>query len=118
MATVDEGFQNVLLNAEVIVGDRLETFTQEGQILHCFLNAVIIDIVGCRLGPQQQVITDVLFDKTMAIVAANDRIGQFDVLDDGLQFAFVLLGDFAAKMVVILLGWPIVRFASRRRCPS
>lgn len=49
-------------------------------------------------------ITDVLFDKTIAKVAANDRIGQFDVLDDGLQFPFVLLGDFAAKDVVIFIG--------------
>jgi hypothetical protein len=48
--------------------------TKEGQILHCFLNAVIIDIVGRRLGPQQQVITDVLFDKTIA-VSDSEPIG-------------------------------------------
>ena len=40
----------------------------------------------------------------MAVVAANDRIGQFDVLDDGLQFPFVLLGDFAAKDGGDLIG--------------
>ena len=40
----------------------------------------------------------------MAVVAANDRIGQLDVLDDGLQFAFVVLGDFAAKDGGNLIG--------------
>lgn len=82
LATVDEAFQNVLLNAEVIVRDRLETFTQEGQILHCCLNAVIIDIVGRRLGPQQRVITDVALERGKVLVfGASQRSMRSPQLD-------------------------------------
>ena len=66
-------------------------------MLHCLFYPVVIDIVGGGLSPQQQVITHVLFDKTVAIMAADDGIGQLDIFNDGLQFAFVLFGDLAAK---------------------
>jgi len=36
-----------------------------------------------------------------------------DVLDHGLQFSTVTLGDLASEDVVILLGWPMERLASR-----
>src|ERR1700761_2672055 len=42
-------------------------------------------------------IAHILFDKAMAIMATDDRIGQPNIFDDGLQFAFIVLGDLAAK---------------------
>jgi hypothetical protein len=49
------------------------------------------------VGAQTEVVADILLDETMAVVAANHRIGKIDILDDGLQFAFVLLGHLTAK---------------------
>ena len=42
-------------------------------------------------------IAHILFDKAMAIMASDYRIGQPNIFDDGLQFAFIVLGDLAAK---------------------
>ena len=39
----------------------------------------------------------VLLDKAVAVVTADDRVGQVHVLDLGLQLAAVMLGDFAAE---------------------
>ena len=40
-----------------------------------FVDGVVVDIIGGRLGPQEEVIADVLLDEAMAIVATNDRVG-------------------------------------------
>ncbi len=42
-------------------------------------------------------IADVLLDEAVAIVAADDRVGQLDVFDDGLQPAPILLGHLASE---------------------
>jgi len=42
-------------------------------------------------------ITDVLLDEPVAVVAADNRIGQIQVLDHGLQLAAIAFGDFAAE---------------------
>ena len=59
--------------------------------------AVIAHIVGCRLGPQQPVVADVLLGEAVRVMAANDRVGKIEIFDDSLQFAFVFLGHFAAE---------------------
>lgn len=57
--------------------------------------------------------------EAVAIMAADDRVGQVHGFDLGLQLATVLLGDFAAeRLTVILFGWPIVQLTSSRRSPS
>ena len=61
------------------------------------LDAVVSDVVGRGLGAQVEMIADVLFDKALAVVAADDRVGQLDVFDDGLQLAAILLGHLASK---------------------
>jgi hypothetical protein len=42
-------------------------------------------------------IAHVLFDEAVAVVAADDRIGQMQVLDFGLQLAAIELADLAAE---------------------
>jgi hypothetical protein len=42
-------------------------------------------------------VSNILLNKAMAVVAANHWIGKIDILDDRLQFAFVMLSYFAAK---------------------
>src|SRR6516225_9802002 len=87
-------------------------------MLDGFVHTVVGDVVGRRLGTQDQVVTHVLLDEAIAIVAADNRVGQIHVFDFGLQLAAILLGDLATKMTVILFGWPMVRLASSSRSPS
>jgi hypothetical protein len=49
-------------------------------------------------------ITDVLFDEAMAVVAADDRVGQLDVFDHGLQLAAVEVGELATEDGGDLIG--------------
>ena len=46
----------------------------------------------------------VLLDKAVAVVAANHRIGQVKVFDDGLEFSTVVLGHLAAEDRADLVG--------------
>src|SRR3984885_12694197 len=62
-----------------------------------FVDGVIVNVVGSGLGTQQEMIADVLFDEAMAIVTANDGIGQIEVLEYSLQLTAIVLGDLAAK---------------------
>jgi hypothetical protein len=50
-----------------------------------------------------------LLDDAVAVVAADDGVGQVHVFDLGLQLAAMLLGDLAPMMTVILFGWPFGR---------
>ncbi len=97
LAAVDEGLDNVLLDVQVVVDDRRETGAQVGQVGDGFLDAVVGDVVGRRLGSQDQVIAHVLFDEAVAIVAADHRVGRCMCFDFGLQLAVMELGDFAAE---------------------
>jgi hypothetical protein len=70
---------------------------EDGQILDGFLDAVVIDVVARCLCPEDEVITDVLLDKAVAVMAANHGIGQIHIFDLGLQLAPILLGDFTTE---------------------
>jgi hypothetical protein len=45
------------------------------QILDGFFAAIIVDVVGGRLGAQQEVIADVLFDEAISVMTADDGVG-------------------------------------------
>jgi hypothetical protein len=73
-------------------------------MLDGFFHAVVSHIVGRRLGAHDEMITDVLFDEAMAVVAADNRVGQLDVFDHGLQLAAVELGELATEDGGDLIG--------------
>jgi hypothetical protein len=54
-------------------------------------------LAQCRL-------TLIVLDESVFIVAADDRIGEIEIFDDGLQLAGVMLLDFAAKDDVNFIG--------------
>lgn len=66
-------------------------------MLDSLVDAAVGDVVGGRLGPQDQVVAHVLLDEAVAVMTADDRVGQVHVFDLGLQLAAILLGDFAAE---------------------
>ena len=51
-------------------------------------------------------IADILFEESVLIVAADDRIGKIEIFDDGLQFAGVVLVDLATKDDADFIGLP------------
>ena len=85
------------MDREIIVADGRQFLSQLWQVLDGFVNAVVSDIIGGRLGAQAQVIADILLDKAIGIMAADDRIGQADIFYHGLKLTFVLFGNLAAK---------------------
>ena len=56
-----------------------------------------MDIVACCLGSKDEVISNVLLDEAIAVMAADYRIGQVHIFDFGLQLASIMLADSAAK---------------------
>ena len=75
LAAIDEGFENVLLHVEVVVDDGGKLLSEFWKMVDGFVDGVVVNVVGGRLGAEQEMIADVLFDKAMAIVTANDGIG-------------------------------------------
>ena len=49
-------------------------------------------------------IADVLFDESVAVVAADDGIAQIQILDHSLQLTLIVFGDLAAKNRGDLVG--------------
>ena len=104
LTAINEGFQNVLLDVEVVIVDLRQRFLESRQIFDGFVDAVIVDVIARGLGPQDDVIANVLLDEAVAIVAGNYRIWKVHVLDLGLQLAPILLGHFATEDQLILFG--------------
>ena len=104
LAAIEEGFQNVLLNVEVVVDDGGKFLSEFWKRVDSFVDGVVGNVVGGRLRAKKEMIADVLFDEAMAIVAANDGIGEIEILEYGLELAAILFRDLRPKMTVILLG--------------
>ena len=104
LAAIDEGFQNILLDIQIVVDDRAHGLAELGQILDRFLDAIVGHVVTGRFGAKIHVIAHVLFDEPVAIVAANHWIGQVKIFDHRLEFTTVLLGHLAAEDRADLVG--------------
>src|SRR5258708_33818793 len=87
LAAIDKGFQNVLLDVEGIIVDRRESFLEEREIFDGFVDAVVVDVVARGLGPQGEVIANVLLDDAVAIVTTNHRTWQGHVPEPGCQYS-------------------------------
>ena len=66
-------------------------------MLDGLVDPVVGDVVGGRLGAEDQMVAHVLLDEAAPVMAADDRVGQVHVFDLGLQLAAVLLGDLATE---------------------
>jgi hypothetical protein len=97
LAAIDEGLQNVLLHVEVAIEHGIHPGAEGGKMLDGLFHPIVGDIVGRRLGAQQEVIPYVLLDESVAVVAADDGVGEIEVFDHRLQLAAVALADLAAK---------------------
>ena len=97
LAAVHEGLEDVLLDREIPVGDGHHRVAQRRQVFDGFRDAEVPDVVGRGFGPQGQVIPHVLFDGPVAAIAADNRIREIEVFDDGFELAAVPLRDLPAE---------------------
>ena len=97
LASVDKGFQDVLLDVEVVVADGRQPVSQLGQVFHRLFDPIVGDVIGSRLGAQAQVIADILLEEAVSIVATDHWVRKIEILDDGLKLSLVLLGDLATE---------------------
>ena len=86
-----------MLDREVPVGDRRHRIAQLRQVFDGFRDTEVPDVVGRGFGTQGQVIPHVLFDGAVAAIAADDRIREIEVFDDGFELAAVPLRDLPAE---------------------
>ena len=84
LAAVNKRLENVLLDIQVSVVDRGELVAQGREMLDGFVETIVVDVVARRLGAKDAVVTHVLLDEAVAVVTADDRVGQVHVLDLGL----------------------------------
>src|SRR5271165_428952 len=97
LTAIDKRLEDILLDVQVIVIDRSKLVAQGRKVLHGLVHSVVGHVVAGCLGPEDQVVAHILLDKAVAIVAADNRVGQVHVFDLGLQLAAVLFGDLATE---------------------
>ena len=114
---VQESFQDVLLDIEIVVDDGRHLLAELRKILHGLFDAVVGDVVGGWLGAQVQVIAHVLLDESAAIVTADDGIGQIEIFDHGLQLTPILPGQPSTKDGGDLVGLANGAIRIQRRSP-
>lgn len=96
MSAVDECLQDVLLDVLVIVVSR-ELFPQLRKVFDRFIYAIVVDVVGRRLCSQNKMVTNILLDEAIAVMAADDGIGQMHIFDLGLQLTGVTARDLPSE---------------------
>src|SRR6266403_4072319 len=86
----------------------LASFAEAREVLDGLGDPVVGHIVGGGLRPEQEMVADVLLDEAVAVVTADDRVGQVEVFDHGLELAPIPSGHLAAED-----GRNFVRLADR-----
>jgi hypothetical protein len=66
LPSVDKGFQDVLLDGEIIVADARQLVSELGQIFNRLLDPRVSDVIGRCFGAQAQVIADILLEKALS----------------------------------------------------
>ena len=69
LPSVDKGFQDVLLDGEVVVADGRQLVSELGQVFDSLLDPIVGDVVGRCFGAQAQVIADILLEKALSVSA-------------------------------------------------
>src|SRR4051794_38355712 len=127
LSPVYESFHDVLLDVEIIVGNSGHLLAQLRQVLDAFSYPIISHVVGSRFSSQDNVVTNVLLDEAVAVMTANHRVWQIEILDHSLQLAAVVSGDFPAEDssdlirladVAVLIQQPLLHRIESRPAPE
>ena len=92
-----QGFQDVLLDGEIVVADGRQLVSQLGQVFDSLLDPIVGDVIGRCFGAQAQVIADILLEKALSIMTTNHGVWKLQILNNGLKLSLVLLGDLATE---------------------
>jgi hypothetical protein len=68
-----------------------------GEMVDGPVHGVVGNIVGGGLGAKQEMVPNIQFDEPVAVVATDDGIAQFKILDHSLQLTLIVFGDLAAE---------------------
>ena len=85
LSSVDEGLQDVLLGREIIVADARQLISQWGQVFYSLPDPIVGDVIGRQLGAQAQMIADILFEKSLSIMATDHWVRKIKIFNDGLK---------------------------------
>src|SRR6266852_6309609 len=97
LPTVHKGLENVLLHRQVAIGHGGHGLAQTRHMFNGLGDPEVRHVVGRGLGAQAEVIPDVLFDRPIATVAADDRIREIEIFDHRFELAAVPFGDLPAE---------------------
>ena len=75
-----------------------------GQILDRLADAIVGNVVGGGFGSQIRLVSDILLDKSILVVTADNRIGQIQVFNDGLEFSRMISADLTTENDGELVG--------------
>src|SRR5207253_5396233 len=87
LPTIDVRLEHVLLNSQVAVVDPAHDSAELRQVANRFADAQVGSVVAGGLGAEQSVVTDVLLDGAVLVLAADDRIAEMMVGDLRLETA-------------------------------
>ena len=75
LTAIEEGFQDVLLNIQIVVNNRGKLLTELRKMVNGLFHSVVGNIVGSGLGAKQEMIANVLFNEPVSIVTTDNGIG-------------------------------------------
>ena len=104
LSSVNKGFQDVLLDGEIVVADGRQLVSELGQVFDRLLDPIVGDVVGRCFGAQAQVIADILLEKALSLMTTDHWVRKLQIFNDGLKLSLVLLGDLATEDHGDLLG--------------
>lgn len=87
LPTVDKALQDVLLNVEIVCGDGFHGVANGGQVLDGFTDAIVTQVIGGCFRAEQSMISNILFDEAVLVVATDDRIGELHIVDAAFKLA-------------------------------
>jgi len=95
---IQKCFQDVPLHVLVSVGDALHFLSQCVEVLDSLVDVVTLaDIVRRGFKAEHIMIPHRVFGEAVLVIAPHHRVPQMQVLNLGLQFVRVLLGDPSAE---------------------
>src|SRR6266545_768859 len=97
LSAVEERFQDVLLYVVIPVDDCSEFFSNFRQILDRLADTIIGYVIGSGFGSEIRLVSHILLDESILVMTADNRIGQIQIFNHGLQFSGMISADLTTE---------------------
>src|ERR671925_304359 len=74
-AAIDKGFEDVLLHLLVARGDVLHFLAQGEEVLDCFVDFIVLDVIGRDFDAKNVVVAHIMFGEAILLIAERLNIG-------------------------------------------